>query len=96
MLLEIDSLKTSSLKVKQLFLDPFGEHLLITCGNINSSQLFYTTKQLSKLKPVSNGIDTVIFYLYLTNKFIFLQFEQFFLIGRQISGFRNNVCSLEL
>jgi len=51
--LEIDTLKTSSLKVKQLFLDPFGEHLLISCGNINSSQLFYATKQLSKLKPVS-------------------------------------------
>ncbi|VVC29853.1 Clathrin, heavy chain/VPS, 7-fold repeat,Pep3/Vps18/deep orange,Zinc finger, RING/FYVE/PHD- [Cinara cedri] len=49
---EIDLLKTSSLKVKQLFLDPFGEHLLILCGNVNSSQLFYTTKQLSKLKPV--------------------------------------------
>jgi len=52
MLLEIDTLKTSSLKVKQLFLDPFGEHLLISCGNITSSQLFYATKQLSKLKPV--------------------------------------------
>ncbi|XP_025200060.1 vacuolar protein sorting-associated protein 18 homolog [Melanaphis sacchari] len=49
---EIDTFKTSSLKVKQLFLDPFGEHLLISCGNINSSQLFYATKQLSKLKPV--------------------------------------------
>lgn len=53
MLLEIDTLKTASLKVKQLFLDPFGEHLLILCGNINNSQLFYATKQLSKLKPVS-------------------------------------------
>jgi len=53
LVLEIDTLKTSSLKVKQLFLDPFGEHLLISCGNINSSQLFYATKQLSKLKPVS-------------------------------------------
>lgn len=52
MFLEIDTLKNSSLKVKQLFLDPFGEHLLISCGNISSSQLFYATKQLSKLKPV--------------------------------------------
>lgn len=53
LLLEIDTLKTSSLKVKQLFLDPFGDHLLISCGNISSSQLFYATKQLPKIKPVN-------------------------------------------
>lgn len=56
MFLEIDTLRTSSLKVKQLFLDSFGEHLLISCGNINNSQLFYATKQLSKLKPVRENI----------------------------------------
>jgi len=74
--LEIDTLKTSSLKVKQLFLDPFGEHLLISCGNITSSQLFYATKQLSKLKPVREknemNLELPCFFLFvLDNKLLF-------------------------
>jgi len=92
LLLEIDTLKTSSLKVKQLFLDPFGEHLLISCGNITSSQLFYATKQLSKLKPVREKIlnyhDFSYLFWKMNNYLIF--------IGRQISRFRNNICGLEL
>lgn len=65
--LEIDTLKTSSIKVKQLFLDPFGEHMLITCGSINSSQLFYATKQVTKLKLVSSQ-KCYYYYYYLIGK----------------------------
>ncbi|XP_050541562.1 vacuolar protein sorting-associated protein 18 homolog [Daktulosphaira vitifoliae] len=49
---EIDTLRTSSLKVRQIFLDPFAEHMIITCGNTSNSQLFYSNRQFTKLKTV--------------------------------------------